>query len=177
MAPAVLNDEEGTYLQIYGSLVDDDLIDRLPGWEGMRSLGTTLPDYFTNVGTLETAVASVALFWPAIVEDGELVLLAKYYRQEQIPELRAQFANDRRRIERWLNACALREFFRAQQFASAPALADYELLTAFGQALQLFWSLRLKTLFPTRTFIVEVGEDIEGEDGPTITFYEDVSAT
>jgi hypothetical protein len=156
----------------YDSVVHDDLIDKFSGWEGRRAQGATLLDYITNQGTLEAAVAFASFFWPAIVEDDGLVILAKFYQQDQIESLKARFANDKGRIERWVNAWALRDFFRAQQFSGDPVLADEELVGAFGQALRLFWSLRLKVLFPTRTFIVEVGDDIEGEDGPTITFYE-----
>jgi hypothetical protein len=117
------------------------------------------------------------LFWPAIVEDDGLVILAKFYRQERIPALKTRFANDQSHIERWVNAWALCDYFRSQQFSGDHALADDELVGAFGQAPRLFWSLRLKTLFPTRTFIVEVGDDIEGEDELTITCYEDPSTT
>ena len=155
-------------MHVYDSIVDDDVLKHFTGWEGMRATGFTLPDYITNKGTVEAAVAFASLFWPAIVEDEELVVWAKYYRQGQIPELRARFTNDKSRIERWLNAQSLRGIFMMQQFSGD----DEELVSAFGQALQLFWSLRLKTLFPTRTFVVELGEDIEGEDGPSITFYE-----
>lgn len=159
-------------MHTYNSIVHDDLLDHFPEWEGTRALGTTLLDYLTNRGAIEAAVAYASLFWPAIVEDEGLVIMARYYHQDQIPALRTRFADDKRRIERWLNAHSLREFFMAQQFSGDPAGADEELVSAVGQALQLFWSLRLKTLFPTRTFIVELGDAIEGENGPTITFYE-----
>src|SRR5262249_50620365 len=109
----------------------------------MRSTGGTLLDYLSNEGTLEAALAFAALFWPAIVEDEGLVLLAQLCRPEQLPELRARFANDTSRIERWVNAWALAEYFRKQQFAGDPILDEDEALRAFGHALQLFWSLRL----------------------------------
>jgi hypothetical protein len=156
----------------YESVVHDELLERFSAWNGMRATGATLLDYLSNEGTLEAAIAFAALFWPAIVEDEGLVILAKFYRPEQLPELRSRFANDPSRIERWVNAWALADYFRKQQFAGDPILDEDDALRAFGHALQLFWSLRLQALFPTRQFIVEVGDDLEGEDGPTITFYE-----
>lgn len=156
----------------YYSVVDDDVLEHIPEWKGRRAQGATLLTYLLNQGTIEAAIACASLFWPEIVEDDGLVFLALYYRQDQVPKLRTRFADDKRQIERWLNAHSLREFFMFQQFKGDPAGADEELVSAFGQAMQHFWSLRLKTLFPTRTFIVELGDEIEGENGPTITFYE-----
>src|SRR5258706_7164123 len=159
-------------MQAYDSVVHGDLLDHFSGWQGTRAVDTTLRDYITNQGTLEAAIASAALFWPAIVEDEGCFYLATRYERDDLESVRAHFANDKRRIENWVNGWALADFFRAQQFAGDPVLDDEELLGAFGRALQLFWSLRLKTLFPTRKFIVEVSDEIEGEDGLSITFYE-----
>jgi hypothetical protein len=88
----------------YESVVHDELLERFSAWNGMRATGATLLDYLSNEGTLEAAIAFAALFWPAIVEDEGLVILAKFYRPEQLPELRSRFANDPSRIERWVNA-------------------------------------------------------------------------
>jgi len=54
----------------------------------------------------------------------------------------------------------------------SPSVHDDALITAFGEILRFFWSLRLKILFPERDFVVEVSEGIEGERGLAITFYQ-----
>jgi len=56
--------------------------------------------------------------------------------------------------------------------ADSPSVHDDVLITAFGETLRFFWSLRLQTLFPDRKFVVEVDEGIEGERGLAITFYQ-----
>src|SRR6266567_3407676 len=54
--------------------------------------------------------------------------------------------------------------------ADSPSVHDDVLITAFGETLRFFWSLRLQTLFPDRKFVVEVDEGIER--GLAITFYQ-----
>jgi hypothetical protein len=86
--------------------------------------------------------------------------------------VRERFGNDPSRIESWINAWALTDYFRRQQFDGDLILGDDGMLRGLGEALKLFWSLRLKTLFPTREFLVEMGDDLEGDDGLAVTFYE-----
>ena len=51
-------------------------------------------------------------------------------------------------------------------------LENETLLRAFGETLRFFWSLRLKELFPEKDFIFEIGDNIAGEEGLAITFYQ-----
>lgn len=155
----------------YEGVVSDDLLEQFSGWRGARALDATLLTYLINEGTLEAALTCASLFWPPLLEDDDLVFLAEFYHPEQLPRHRARFGNDRSRIERFVNAMALADFF-FKQHTDDSILDNVDLLNALGRALQFFWSMRLQVLFPDRQFIVEVGDNLEGENGPTITFYE-----
>ena len=42
----------------------------------------------------------------------------------------------------------------------------------FAKAIQYFWQLRVNSLFPSRDIVVEIGEEIMGEEGLTVTLYQ-----
>jgi hypothetical protein len=87
----------------------------------------------------------------------------------RLEKLKEHFNNRKQKIERWVNAWSLADFFL---LAYTSSVEDPQLLEAFGETLRFFWSLRLQTLFPNREFIIEIGEAIEGENGLSITLYE-----
>ena len=82
------------------------------------------------------------------------------------------------KIERWVNAWSVSEFFDRYDWfypdrVNPVSQQEQDLFVhALGESIQMFWSLRLKQLFPPREFVFELGDDIEGENGLTITFYE-----
>ncbi|HEX9067749.1 MAG TPA: hypothetical protein VF807_03185 [Ktedonobacterales bacterium] len=150
---------------LYRGVVPDTLLEHLT-----VHTRTWMNTAFNLVG-IERMLAAATVFWPDIVEEDGYVFIAEFYTQA-IEGLMERFGGDKRRIERWVNAWSLETFFLGDELALSPALSDSALLTAFGEILRHFWVLRLQTLFPNRRFIVEVGEEIEGELGLSITLYE-----
>lgn len=150
-------------MKIYESVVSDTLLDHFS-----QQQGRTLMNHAANACGIEEVLATAALFWPVIVEDEDCVFVAEFYTQS-LEQLKKQFQNDKREIERWVNAWSLADFFL---LADTPSVQDDALIAAFGETLRFFWSFRLKTLFPNRDFVVEVSEGIEGERGLAITFYQ-----
>lgn len=159
-------------MRIYESVVPESLLSHLAGWDTLREKGYTWADYATNTSGLAQTLSVINVLWPTVVEDEGCVFIGKFYRESRMGYLREHIGNDKRQIERWVNAWALTDFFRSDQFSGAPELEDDALLAAFGNALQLLWMLRLQELFPDREFVVELGENIEGEDGLAITAFE-----
>lgn len=164
-------------MQIYESIVPEGLLAHVEGWAELHSeKGYTWADFASGTTGLAQTLAVANLLWPTLVEVEGYVFIVKFHAQfspeSRLHALREQFGDDKRRIERFVNAWAMTDFFRSDQFASAPELGDEALLAAFGSALQLLWTLRLQTVFPDREFVVELGENIEGEDGLAITVYE-----
>jgi len=150
-------------MKVYESVVSDTLLQHF-----QEQRGRTLMNHAANSVGIEDTLAVSDVLWPTIVEDDGHVFIADFYNKN-LERLKAQFHNDKRAIERQVNAWSLADFFL---LASSPSVDSDVLITKFGEVLHFFWSLRLKTLFPGREFVVEVGEDIEGERGLSITFYE-----
>lgn len=147
----------------YESVVEDSLMQHFA-----VPRGYTLMNHAANTCGIEEVLATTAELWPAIVEDDGCVFIADFYTQD-LEGLKEDFHQDKRKIERWVNAWSLADFFL---LANSLSDDDDPLLIAFGETLRFFWTLRLQTLFPERTFVVEIGEGIEGESGLAITFYQ-----
>lgn len=159
-------------MKIYESIVSETLLSHFPDVRGQ-----TLMNHVANSYGIEETLAITSILWPTVVEDEGHFFIAEFYH-EGLHRLKDQFQHEKQRIERWVNAWSLRDFFfryqhhRAGESVLPSALDDPALLQAFGEVLRFFWTLRLHMLFPDREFVVEVGENIEGENGLSITFYE-----
>jgi len=46
------------------------------------------------------------------------------------------------------------------------------IIDEFAKAIQYFWQMRLNELFPDRDVVVEIGEDIMGEEGLVVVVYQ-----
>jgi hypothetical protein len=158
-----LSEMKRGWMKRYESVVSDALLEHFA-----QPQGQTLMNHAANTCGMEDVLATAAVMWPTIVEDEGYVFIAEFYTQS-LQRLKTQFQHDKRKIEKWVNAWSLADFFL---LADSPSVHDDTLITAFGETLRFFWSLRLKTLFPQRDFVVEVGEGIEGERGLAITFYQ-----
>ena len=156
-------------MKVYESIVKESLLSTFP-YQGPPTLANYAAHF---VGLTETlAVASV--FWPRIVEVGDLIFLAEPYQPSKdevdpgrYKQKRTQ--EEKRALERVMNASSLGQMFYAEKLE---ILENEQLLDAFGETLKFFWSLRLKNLFPDKDFVVEIGDNIGGEEGRVITFYQ-----
>ena len=88
---------------------------------------------------------------------------------KKVEALEKRFNGDAVKIEQMINSWSLIDFFCTQH--SKTPLTDEEIET-FGDILVYFWSKRLKELFPDKDIIVEIGNEIMGELGLTITVYQ-----
>ena len=85
--------------------------------------------------------------------------------------LEKQFNYDKTQIEQWVNSLSLGEFFIGKYTKS---LDNDKIIDKFAKVLVYYWSRRAKELFPDRNIVVEVGNEIMGELGLTITMYEKI---
>lgn len=84
-------------------------------------------------------------------------------------EMEQRYHGDHTAMERWVNAWSIGDFF----LNADPKFTDEDaVLTAFANCLCAHWGERLRALFPERRFIFETGDEIEGELGYSITFYQ-----
>jgi len=149
-------------MKTFESVVNDSLLAHFHNPQGK-----TLINHAANACGIEESLAIAAVFWPKLVEVEGCVFVAEFYTQS-FDDLMKEFQGDKTRIERWVNAWSLADFFL---LASSPSVHDDVLIEAFGETLRFFWTLRLQTLFPGEDFVVELADEIEGESGLAITFY------
>ena len=84
-------------------------------------------------------------------------------------EMERRYHGDHAAMERWVNAWSIGDFFCN---ADPKFMDDKTVLTAFTDCLRYYWGQRLNALFPEREFVFETGDEIEGELGYSITFYQ-----
>lgn len=151
--------------------VPPELLRRVPNWGTLYDKGYRWLEYQVNMCDLAQTLAVADLLWPPLIEvEGCVLLNAGAGLQQSIQSLRDLYGSDQN-VERHYNMKRLVELVATGTLAQGALVSDDALITAFGEALQLFWSLRLRLAFPTRMFQVELGDDL-GEEGIAITFYQ-----
>ena len=119
-----------------------------------------------NTCNIENALAITSLLWPEIVEVKEYIFVAEFYNGG-VEELEKQFNNDKRKIEMFVNSWSLSDLLLEDN-----SLHKDPLIEAFGETIRFFWEMRFRSLFPSRNIIVEIGDEIMGERGLTVTVYQ-----
>ena len=82
-------------------------------------------------------------------------------------ELRKLYKNTKD-IEMFVNSWSLQSLVKECDVINSSD--DY--IEEFAKAIQYFWQLRVNSLFPSRDIVVEIGEEIMGEEGLTVTLYQ-----
>lgn len=91
------------------------------------------------------------------------------FRDESSINLRNSYGDDPETVERYFNVICLAEFFLLSADA---AVEEPELVSAFAKVLHHFWGRALRHRFPEREFRFEIAEDLYGEDGLCLTFWQ-----
>ncbi|GCE11033.1 hypothetical protein [Tengunoibacter tsumagoiensis] len=156
-------------MEVFESIVGDELLAEFPK-KGPRFL-TGYAGHF--VGLPET-LSVVSVLWPRIIEIDGLVFLDYQFQYTETrfkvePKYSHLSVEEKQHIERLMNACSLGQMFYGE---SIEVLDDVTLFKAYEETLKFFWSLRLQSLFPTKKFYIETGNNIAGEEGMVITFYQ-----
>ena len=76
---------------------------------------------------------------------------------------------DRKMVERWINCTGIIEFFPT---SNSGMLEFEETFLKICDLIEYFWGNRLKTLYPSKDFCFERGNELCGELGMAITFYQ-----
>ena len=147
----------------YKGIVSDEIFGEFSAQNGV-----TLINHAANSSSIEDTLAVAKLFCPDFIEVDGCIFVLEFY-QDNIEKLKVQFSNDKKKIEMFVNSWALGDFFIG---AYSESIENEKIIMEFGKALVYFWERRLRELFPKRTIIVEVGEEIMGESGLTIMVYQ-----
>jgi len=155
---------------LYKSIVDNSIFSE---FEEQR--GICLFNHSENSNFIDDFISVAHVLCPNVIEVEGHVFIDRFFNCSEkealgaLKELKKQFNNDKKQIEQWVNAWSFGDFFIGKY---SPSLENDKILYQFGDILVYYWTRRFKELFPDRNIIVEYGEDLMGETGPTIIVYE-----
>lgn len=160
-------------MNIYNGLIKKELL------KEFSSYYAGLDSYFNYVGnhvTLEGVLACAGLFSPDFIEIDNRIYLLENLAFKNENEIQQYFSlaknivgNNPIEIQKYINRLELGNFFL---MAKSPALDNDKLFDKFAETIQCFWQQRLTLLFPNRNFDFLIQEDLFGEEGLNLTFYE-----
>lgn len=145
----------------YQSVVDEKIINNFS-----KVHGCTLMNHVANSYDIEMAIGFAALFCPEIVEVDGCIFISEFYN-DNIQELKNTYKTVKE-IEMSVNSWSLTSLLKDND--DIDYSIDY--IDEFAKAIQYFWQMRLNILFPDKSIVVEIGEEIMGEEGVVVTFYQ-----
>ncbi|AVE43905.1 hypothetical protein KDV41_15290 [Providencia stuartii] len=150
----------------YPSIVSNDLIAIFPT---PFPLDYSLPNFVSNCVGLESILACAGLFCPEIIEIDGVIYRCENNNGKIEPY--DGYGKDKRTLEMVNNVFSFNDFFLS---TITDAASDNEvLMTEFSNVLKYFWGIRLKSLYPNKTFEFIITDDgLYGEEGFCMTFYE-----
>ncbi|MGI3427964.1 hypothetical protein [Providencia stuartii] len=128
-----------------------------------------MPNFVSNCVGLESILACAGLFCPEIIEIDGVVYRCENNNGKIEPY--DGYGKDKRTLEMVNNVFSFNDFFLS---TITDAASDNEvLMTEFSNVLKYFWGIRLKSLYPNKTFEFIITDDgLYGEEGFCMTFYE-----
>lgn len=151
-------------MEIYSSIVDNSIIE---SFKNLR--GSTLINNTANSCGIEEVISVANLLCPEIIEVKGYIFISEFYNGN-IDSLEKQFNCDRKKIEMFVNSWSLADFFLQ---ASNESVHVDKIIQEFGKVIQYFWQRRLKEIFPAKKVTVEIDDEIMGENGLTVTVYQE----
>jgi len=148
-------------MKVYKSIVDENIF---KSFSDIR--GRSLMNHVANSYSIEMAIGFGSLFCPEIVEEDDCIFIAEFYNG--MDGLKEQFNNNRKDIEMFVNSWSLTHLLK--DFDELDYTINY--IDEFAKAIQYFWQMRFNMLFPERSIVVEIGDEIMGEEGVCITVYQ-----
>lgn len=148
-------------MNVFKSIVDEKI---LQNFSEIR--GRSLMNHVANSYSIEMAIGFADLFCPEIVEDDGCIFISEFYNGN-IEGLKKQYKS-KKEIEMFVNSWSLTSLLK--DFDELDYSINY--IDEFAKAIQYFWQLRVNSLFPDKDIIVEIGEEIMGENGVSVVLYQ-----
>lgn len=148
-------------MKIHKSVIDEKIL-----CDFSEIHGHTLMNHAANSYNIETAIALAGLFCPEIIETDGCIFISEFYN-DNIDELKKHYKTTKE-IEMFVNSWSLQSLLKDCEYL------DYSVnyMDEFAKAIQYFWQIRVDLLFPDRNVVVEIGDGLMGEEGPTVTMYQ-----
>ena len=129
-------------------------------------------DFVYATGSPLSAWMYSCLFWPNFVEFEGMVFRESVASDEEfqarVREALAKSNGDLRDVEESFSILEL----PYDAFARLERQLETEDLYALAERIREMWAARLKTLFPSRTYVVAVGDVDSDKEEPCVTFYQ-----
>lgn len=148
-------------MTVFQSIVDEKI---LQNFSEVR--GRSLMNHVANSYSIEMAIGFASLFCPEVVEDDGCIFISEFYNGD-IEGLKKLYKS-RKEIEMFVNSWSLTSLLK--DFDELDYSKSY--IDEFAKAIQYFWQIRFNFLFPDKDIVVEIGEEIMGEYGTSITAYQ-----
>lgn len=133
-----------------------------------RTAAFNFGEWVANHVGLEQVIGLAGFLEPEFVEfRGHLFWNSRI--PQEAASLRTNFGNDAETVERYFNVICLAEFFL---FSADDAVDEPKLVLAFGELLRHFWGRALAARFPEREYRFEIADDLYGEEGLCLTFWQ-----
>lgn len=149
-------------MKIYKSIVDESILKTFSVVGGQ-----TLISHVYNLYNIEMAISFAGLFCPEIVEIEDCIFISEFYDGDM--EGLKKYYKNRKDMEMFVNAWSLTDLLH--YFEGLDETVNY--IDEFAKAIQYFWQMRLNMLFPDRNIVVEIGENLMGEEGVTVVVYQE----
>lgn len=155
---------------IYESIIDKNIKKEFKDSDWCPSLMY----YGTWQCKIDGLIAAAYLFCPEIIEIEGHIFIKEFCNFEEGEEIKflnelKQYYKNKKDIEMSVNSWSIGDFF----LGDTELMDNENVLTEFGKALVYFWKKRVCELFPNRNIIVEMGMELFGEFGLSITLYEE----
>lgn len=151
-------------MKLYKSIVDNEIMKHFK-----TTMGRSLMNHASNTCGIEETLAVASVLCPEVIEVNDCVFIAEFYNGN-IDNLEEQFEFNKKKIEMFVNSWSLADFFLQ---ANDESVHKDEIIEEFGKVVQYFWRIRMKELFPDKKIAVELGDEIMGERGLTVTVYQE----
>ncbi|WP_197073677.1 hypothetical protein [Paenibacillus sp. FSL H7-0357] len=163
--------EDMNRVTIHESIVNNKIFE-----EFQTRNGISLFNHSANSCSLEDFLAVSYVLCPDLIEIDGYIFIADFFIEEgdaaieKVKRLEMQFNNNKRDIQQWVNSWSFADFFIGNV---TEGLDNSKILEQFGEIIVYYWSRRAKEIFPEKNIIVEVGNEIMGELGLSVTLYEE----
>lgn len=159
-------------IKIFENIIDEDIQKEMKD--------TNWCDLFTyacHTCKIDGLIAAAHLFCPRIIQVKDYIFIEQFWNsdteeksEKYINDLEKRFGDDRRSIEMMVNSWSIGDLFVGD---TREIMDNQKVLVQFGNALVYFWKRRVDELFPDKNIVVELGCELMGEFGLSITMYQD----
>ena len=152
---------------------DEDLIPALKEWRKHNGDSFSIEDWIVGEGDMSHAIGYLTLFWPQFVEYDDCVIIKSHFDANNFENWKkAEYVKVYSQIESVLNHIHILDLFGTEEKQSE---INYEQIKYLGDKICEIYKIKLKSLFPDKSFVFSFNGDerLEAFDDYQLTFYQE----